>query len=141
MRRFCLLSIPVLVSVCAGCCGPQGHWRLKEVQPLFGHEDFKLARASFYPNHTFEALAVMGGKTIKAKGMYEYKCCSDELTIYTGDQTFQYKIRRAKCGRLEIEKELEDGEIVKAVMIYDERCSRHPDDQSCCDSCCGCECE
>lgn len=110
---------------------------MKEVQPAVGNEGFTLARASFYPNDSFEAVAIRNGETLKAKGTYDYCCCRDELTLCMGDETRVYKAYRKSCTRLHLEETAPDGEVVTVVMKRTDKCDRHAQCRQ--SSCCGCD--
>ncbi|HOJ76270.1 MAG TPA: hypothetical protein PL151_09030 [Phycisphaerae bacterium] len=124
-----------LAIAAVGGCGVQGHWTLAKVQPAIGNEGFTIARASFYPNDSFEALAVRDGQTIKAKGTYDYCWCREELVLNMGDETRVYKASRKSCTRLEITETTPEGEKITAVMKQVEYADRNADCRrkaSCC---------
>lgn len=129
----CLLAATALF----GGCGVQGHWTLQEVQPALGNESFTVARASFYPNESFEAVAVRGGETIKSKGTYEYCPCRGELVLTTGDEVRIYKAARKSCNRLHIQETTGDGEVVTVVLRRTDRGDRNQDCRG--SSCCLCD--
>jgi len=128
------LAIVTLVALVGGC-GVEGRWVLREVRPAVGHEDFTVARASFYPNHSFEAVAVKDGQTVKAKGTWHYCCCRNELTLDTGEKRRVYKAFRT-CRNLQIDIPAKDGEMASVVMCPAEQCDWRCDDEG---SCAGCD--
>lgn len=137
-------TLALLLLIAIGGCGVEGRWTLKQVRPAVGNEGFTLARASFYPNHSFEAIAIRDGKTIKSKGTYDYCCCKKKLTLHMGGETRVYRASRESCVRLHIEETTPDG-VVTAVMCRDTQCDLNADCRdNTCDSCsstnsCGCD--
>lgn len=65
------------------------------MQPALGYEDFTITRASFYPNGSFETVALRGEEMIRTKGTYDFNCFRDELTLTTSDRirTYDAEIR------------------------------------------------
>lgn len=132
-------AILLVAAALVGGCGIQGQWTLKEVRPAIESENFTLARASFYPNNSFEALAVRNGDTFKAKGTYDYCSCNETLTLHMGDETRVYKASRKSCVRLEITETTDQGDAVTAVMRRVDKCDRNADcrgSSDCCSDCC-----
>lgn len=130
----CAATLAILLS---GGCGVQGDWALKRVEPAGGNEDFTVARASFYGDHSFEALTVRDGRTVKAKGTYDYCACRDELTLHMGERTRVLRAFRKSCVRLNLRDVRKDGEPVTVVMRRVARYDRHAE---CRDGCC-CPCD
>jgi hypothetical protein len=110
---------------------------MKQVRPAIGNEGFTLARASFYPDESFEAVAIRDGETIKAKGTYDYCCCRDELTLNMGDETRVLKAYRKSCVRLDLKDTADDGEVATLVMRGTDKCDRHADCRH--PPCCRCD--
>jgi hypothetical protein len=135
MRRLAVAYLSLLLLAAAGC-GVEGNWRMKSVMPRVGHEGLTVARASFYPDHSFEAVMVEDCKTIKSKGTYEYDAWHDTLTLVTGGKTVVYKAFRKSCVRLKLEECSDDGEVITVVMKQYEKCSHHPREDDDHGSCC-----
>jgi len=135
MHRRLFASI-LLLAACMGGCGVRGHWAMTQVQPGVGNESFTLARASFYANGSFEALAIRDGQTLKAKGTYEYCACRNQLTLHTGQETRVYEASRVSCNRLHVTQTTSGGEPVTVVLRRVERCDRNAECRGA--SCCCC---
>jgi hypothetical protein len=123
--RIRMTILLLAAATCAGGCGVRGSWTLQEVQPAVGNEDYTIARASFYPNGSFEAVSVRNGETVKTKGTYEYCPCREELVLTSGDEIRVYKASRKSCNRLHIQETTDYGESVTVVMRRVERCDRN----------------
>lgn len=117
------LLTAAVASLCG--CGVQGQWTLKEVRPAAGNEDFKVVRASFHPDRSFEAVVVRDGRTVKAKGTYHYCSCRGELSLHMADRTRVLKASRTSCTRLHARMAGDDGDSATIVLRRDLAYDRH----------------
>jgi hypothetical protein len=113
-----------LFLVLAGCGSDiHGRWRLREMQPAMGNEDFKVLQVSFYPNGSYEMLAMKCGEMFKAKGTYDYCDCKDELTMTSDDQIRTYEADTEDCiDILELTCTGEDEVPTTAVLVRHFKC-------------------
>jgi|GEM_PF-1384974 len=121
-RTLLCLSGLMAVLFVAGCGNIQGSWMLCEFQPYLEKKDYRISKATFYPNNSFEAIAYQGKKMIKAKGMYDYNSCSQDLVLMTGDKCVCYKASLEGDKRLRITTCGPDCITTTAVMVKYNRC-------------------
>jgi len=99
--RSCMcLSGLVAALLVVGCSSIEGTWMTCQFQPSLEKADFRISKATFYPNGSFESLAYKGDKTIKSKGVYNYNACSKDLMLMTGDKCMGYKAERVGENKL-----------------------------------------
>ena len=139
--RLSLLSLLTL-SFVVGCSSVQGHWTLREHQPCLEKSDYKMVKASFFCNDSFQALISQDDQTLKMKGMYDYNPCSGDLILQSGDKVLCYKVRCLSDKRMCLDMCNPDDFVTTAVMVRHYKC---PYRASCapCDPCrpaCTCPC-
>lgn len=124
----------VSLILLAGCSDRiQGRWRLHEMQPTLGFKDFTITQASFYPNGSFETVALRGEEMTRTKGTYDFSCLRGELTLTTGDRILTYDADiRDEGKQLRVTATGPDGVPTTAVMVrhfkypYYSQTERHP---------------
>jgi hypothetical protein len=123
-RRIYLAGIGALLLVFVGCGSDiHGRWRLREIQPAMGNEDFKILQASFYRNGSFEMVAMKCGEMFKTKGTYDYCDCKDRLTLITADQIRTYEADTEDCNdRLDLTCMGEDEIPTTTILIRHFKC-------------------
>ena len=121
--RACLyLSGILAVMFVAGCGSIKGSWMLCQYQPYLEKQDYRISKATFYPNNSFEAVAFKGDKMIKSKGMYDYNPCSKDLILMTGDKCICYKACLDGSKKLLVTTCGPDCIVTTAVMVKYNRC-------------------
>ncbi len=118
----------------AGCSDRiHGRWRLHEMQPALGYQDFTITQASFYPNGSFETVALRGEEMVRTKGTYDFNCLRGELTLTTDDRILTYKADIKDDGiQLRVTATGPDSVPTTAVMArhfkypYYSQTQRHP---------------
>jgi len=132
MSNVCRMIVPsiLLVGFVAGCCcdcgSVTGRWILCENQPSMDRDDYKIMKASFYENGSYEALISQGDQTLKTKGTYDYNGCSHDLFLMSGDEVKCYKARRVSDKKLHLDTCSPEGIPTTAVLVRYWKCPYNP---------------